>query len=225
MAANAPKSFTALIEQDSIRLRWAIARVPFDLAQVWPTRRGRRVRVHIAGAVFRSSLFTLPGEGPVVLINKAMQAAACATIGSRIEIALEPDLEERPVEIPLELTKALKGDRRLPKWFDALNYSARKEIGAWVSQPKSAEGRIKRAEQMAERLLQTLEGEIDLPPILEAAFQRQPLARQGWEAMTPLQRRGHLMGIFNYLSVESRERRAAKTVEEAVSIARKRLMG
>ena len=98
--------------------------------------------------------------------------------------------------MPPELARALKGDRRLPKWFAGLSYSMRKEIGDWVNEPKSAESREKRAERMAERLLLTLEGEIEPPPILQAAFLRQPLARKGWEAMTPTQRRGHLLGIF-----------------------------
>jgi uncharacterized protein YdeI (YjbR/CyaY-like superfamily) len=74
---------------------------------------------------------------------------------------------------------------------------------------------------MAERLLLTLEGETELPPILHAAFLRQPLARKGWEAMTPGQRRSHLLGIFGYQSVEARERRAAKAVEEALRVAGK----
>jgi len=51
---------------------------------------------------------------------------------------------------------------------------------------------------LAERLLLTLEGEIELPPILHAAFLQQPLARRGWEAMTAAQRRNHLLGIFYY---------------------------
>jgi uncharacterized protein YdeI (YjbR/CyaY-like superfamily) len=76
---------------------------------------------------------------------------------------------------------------------------------------------------MAERLLLTLEGETELPPILHAAFLRQPLARKGWEAMTRVRRRNHMLGIFYYQSVEARERRAEKVVEEAVRVAKKRL--
>jgi hypothetical protein len=97
----------------------------------------------------------------------------------------------------------------------------RKEIGDWVSEPKSAELRLKRAAGMVERLLLTLEGEVEPPPILQAAFLRQPLARQGWEAMTATQRRGHLLGIFGYQSIESRDRRAAKAIEEALRVARR----
>ena len=130
-------------------------------------------------------------------------------------------MEERAAVAPPELALAMKGDRRLRKWFDRLSYSMRKEIGDWSMEPKSAEGRRKRAEAMAERLLLTLEGEIELPPILKAAFLRQPLARKGWEAMTAVQRRNQLLAIFYYQSPEARERRAAKVIDEALQAAKK----
>jgi hypothetical protein len=57
---------------------------------------------------------------------------------------------------------------------------------------------------------------------LKAAFLRQPLALKGWEAMTPVQRRGHLLGIFYNQSADARERRAAKAVEEALRVAKRK---
>ena len=221
MSPSTAKSFTAVLEPDRTRLRWVIARIPFDVAKAWPERRGLRVRGEIEGYAFRTSLFSGPGKGRMLMVNKKMLAGAKATVGSLVKISLEPDLEERVATVPPELARALKGDRRLPKWFAKLSYSNRKEVAAWITEPKSAEGRKQRAERMAERLLLTLEGEIDPPPILQAAFLRQPLARQGWEAMTVHQRRCHLLGIFGYQSVESRERRAAKAVEEALRVARR----
>jgi uncharacterized protein YdeI (YjbR/CyaY-like superfamily) len=201
-----------------------IARIPFDMAKAWPVRKGLRVRGEINGFAFRTSLFAyVGGGGHFLLVNKKMQAGAGAAVGSRVRIRLEPDMEERAAVVPPELALALKGDRRLRKWFDGLSYSMRKEIGEWAAEPKSAEGRQKRAEAIAERLLLTLEGEIDPPPILKAAFLRQPLARKGWEAMTAVQRRNQLLAIFYYQSAEARERRAAKVVEEALRVARKRL--
>jgi uncharacterized protein YdeI (YjbR/CyaY-like superfamily) len=158
-------------------------------------------------------------------VNKKMQAGAKAAVGRRVRIRLEPDFEERAVVTPPELTRALKGDRRLPKWFAGLSNSRRKEAGDWVTQPKSAASRQRRAEQMAVRLLLALEGETETPPILQAAFQRQPLARRGWEAMTPGQRRGQLLFVFYCETVEARERRAARAVEEALRVARKRTAG
>ena len=42
-------------------------------------------------------------------------------------------------------------------------------------------------EQIAERLMLTMEGEKELPPVLEVAFRRVPAARKGWEVMTKVQ--------------------------------------
>jgi uncharacterized protein YdeI (YjbR/CyaY-like superfamily) len=236
MSPSTAKSFIAVLEPYSTQLRWVIARVPFDPAKAWPVRRGLRVvgevvsvksmtgsvRGTAEGFAFRTTLFpNAEKDGYFLLVNKKMQAGAKATIGSRVRIRLQPDLEQRPVLIPPELTRALKGDRRLPKWFAAMSDSMRRYIGDWVGEPKSALSRERRAEMMAERMLLALEGEVELPPILHAAFLRQPLARQGWEAMTRVQRRGHLLGIFGYQSVDARERRAAKAVEEALRVAKR----
>jgi uncharacterized protein YdeI (YjbR/CyaY-like superfamily) len=161
------------------------------------------------------------GGGHFLLVNKKMQAAAKARVGAKVRIKLEPDLEEREATVPPELATALKGDRRLRKWFDRLSPSQRSNIGKWVTEPKNAATREKRGEKMAERLLLTMEGETELPPILHVAFLRQPQARAGWTAMTPAQRRRHLFGIFHHGSVEARDRRVAAAVEDALRIAEK----
>jgi uncharacterized protein YdeI (YjbR/CyaY-like superfamily) len=244
MSPNPIKSFTAVLEPDKIGLRSLMARVPFDVAKAWPVRKGLRVRGEIlalkskgrtanseglsaksksGGLAFRTALFSDPqGGGHFLVVNRKMQTAAKAKAGSKVRIRLEPDLEERPAVVPAELARALKGDRRLRKWFDGLNYTTRKAIGEWVNEPKSAVSRAERAERIAERLLLTLEGEQELPPILQAAFHHEPLARSGWEAMTVAQRRSHLLGIFYYQSIEARELRAEKAVKAALRVARRR---
>lgn len=223
MSASKKQSFTAVLEPDRTRLRWVIARVPFDPAREWPRRVKLRVRGTIEGFAFRTSLFAWPeGRGYYLLVNKQMQAGARAGVGAKVRITLEPDLEEREAVVPAELERELKGARGLRRWFDGLSDSACREIGKWISEPKSAESRQKRAAKTAERLLAAMEGETDPPPVLRAAFERQPLARAGWQAMTPTQRRGHLLGIFYYESAEARERRAMKAVEEALRAAKKR---
>ena len=65
--------------------------------------------------------------------------------------------------------------------------------------------------------MQAMEGELDPPPILKAAFQRQPLAQAGWEALTPAQRRNHLLGIFHYETAQGRERRTAKVIGDVLA--------
>jgi len=217
------KQFKAMLEPDGTQLRWVIARVPFDIAKVWPVRKGRRVRGEIEGFAFRTSLFPDPRcSGTVLLVNKKMQAGAKARIGEKVHIWLEPDLEEREVLLPAELECELKNDRRLRRWFEKLSDAMRREIGKWVDEPKSAKSRNKRAVKIAERLMQALEGEEEPPPVLRVAFQHQPEARKAWEALTATQRRGHLLGIFYYETPEARERRAAKAIEAALEAFRRK---
>jgi hypothetical protein len=158
------RTFTALLEPDGTQLKWVIARVPFEVQKVWPVRKRMRVRGEIEGFAFRTSLFPDPrGSGRVLLVNKKMQAAAKARAGDRVRIWLEPDLEERPAIIAPELARLLKRDRKLQRWFDALSDSMRREIGKWVDDAKTPVTRQKRAEKMAERLMQAMEGEDDPP--------------------------------------------------------------
>lgn len=219
---KARQKFRGVLERDGTTLNWTIVKLPFDPTEVWPQRNRLRVRGTINGFAFRTSLFRMQKEQFFLLVNKPMQKGAGVVLGSVAEIVLEPDLEERPVKPPPELEALLRQDRALRKWHDALNESARKWVGDWIAQPKSAESRVKRAEQMAERMLLAMEGERITPPILEAAFNRQPKAREGWKALTALQRRQHLLGIFYYQSPESRQKRAQKAVEEAIRAAGKK---
>ena len=216
----AAKTFTALLEPDGTQLRWTVARIPFEIAKAWPVRNGRRVRGDIEGFPFRTSLFPdSRRKAHILLVNKKMLAGSKSRPGDKVRIRLEPDMEERPTLLPAELENALKGERKLRKWFEKMSPSMRREIGKYVAEPKGAETRLKRAEKMAERLMQAMEGEDVPPPVLRAAFQRQPKALAGWNALTPAQRRGHLLGIFYYETVEARERRATKAIEDALRAA------
>jgi uncharacterized protein YdeI (YjbR/CyaY-like superfamily) len=211
--------FRALLEADGTNLKWVIARVPFAPEKVWKTRRGKRIKGTINGFGFRSSLFGSKAKGYCVLVNKVMQKGAQVYAGGMAEFVLEPDLEEREATVPPELARVLKQERALARFFETMSYSVRKFICDTVAQPKSAETRQRRAEQMAERMMLAMEGEKILPPILQVAFRREPLAHAGWKAMTAVQRRGHLLGIFYYQSPEARERRAQKAVDEALRVA------
>jgi uncharacterized protein YdeI (YjbR/CyaY-like superfamily) len=222
MASLSPKSFSTTLESTGTSLHWVIARVPVDLKKAWPGWGGRRVRGEINGFAFQTSLFPgSGGNGVTLLVNKKMQAGAKAVPGSVVKIRLEPDMAAAVVAVPAELTAALKGDKRLLRWFERLSPSMRKGVAQFVDQAKGKTTRKIRAERIAESLMLAMEGESEVPPILRAAFQRQPLAQAGWSAMTPIQRRNHLLGIFYVQTVHGRERRAAKAVEDAVSIAKR----
>ncbi len=216
------KKFKGTLRPDGTSLKWTIVTVPFDPTEAWPKRKGLRVRGAINGFPFRTSLFRARNGSYFLLVNKTMQKEGGVRQGHVAEVVMEPDLEERPATNPPELEKMLRQDRGLRKWFEQLSDYTRKWIGEQVAQPKSGAARVARAEMMAERMMLAMEGERVTPPILEVAFQQHPKAREGWRAMTPVQRKGHLLGIFYYQSPESRQRRAEKAVQDAMMVAERK---
>lgn len=218
MAAKV-KRFRAALEPLSGGLGWVVARVPFDVKTTWKTMTRLRVKVEVAGQVFRTSLFPDAAHGGhFVLVNKQMQKAAGVKLGGMIDLAVEPDMDEREAWVPAELEKVLKQEKVLGKWYAKLSESMRREIAKYIDGAAGSVGKRTRAEQTAERMMLTMEGEKELPPVLEAAFLRVPAARKGWEKMTQTQRRGHLMGVFHYKSPEARQRRVDKLVEDALRL-------
>jgi uncharacterized protein YdeI (YjbR/CyaY-like superfamily) len=222
MGKGAARKFRALLEPLQGGLGWVVARIPFDVDSAWKTMVRLRVKVEVGSEVFRTSLFPDARHGGhFVLVNKKMQKAAGAKVGAMVDFTITPDLEERTPTIPPELAKLLKTEKKLAKWYEGLSESMRWEIGKWIDGVKGAEARQRRVEQMAERLMLAMEGEKELPPILEVAFRRVPAARKGWEAMTKTQRRSGLMAVFYYQSPEAREKRVRKLVEDCLKAANK----
>jgi len=215
----AAKVFRATLERIDSPLKWVMVRLPFNAGKVWGKRGQLKVKGVINGFAFRTSLFSDGIGGHRLLVNKQMQRGAKTAPGMSAQFHIEPDAEVREVILPRELTRAMSGDRALRRWFDGLSPSARNDICKTISQPKSPEARVRRAEQMAERLLAAKEAEHELPPVLLLAFENNFLARKGWQLMPPKKKRGHLLGIFYYQSPESRARRIEKMMEEAVLLA------
>jgi uncharacterized protein YdeI (YjbR/CyaY-like superfamily) len=217
-----PQAFSCVLKATGTRPRWVVARIPVDLKAAWPGWRTRRVKGTINGLAFRTALFPRAGGEFMLVVNRKMQAGAAATTGSKVKIRLEPEMELRDERIPAELSAALRSVGGLKRWFERLSPSMRKGIGAFVDQAKGLETRKMCAERMAETLLLAMEGEQEPPPILRAGFQRQPLAEAGWRAMTPIQRRNHLFGIFYAQTAQGREKRAAQALADAARVARLR---
>jgi uncharacterized protein YdeI (YjbR/CyaY-like superfamily) len=222
MTKPGSKAFQATLERIDSPVKWVMIRIPFDASKAWGKRGQHKVRGEINGFAFRTTLFPDGKGGHRLLVNKQMQRGGKAVPGMAAKFRIEPDTDLRVVTLPVELKRAMSEDRSLLRWFDGLNHSTRSEIGKWVAQPKSSEARLRRAEQIAERLFATMEAEQELPPALQSAFEGNFLAREGWRQMSPAQRRGHLLGIFYYRSPGARARRIAKMMEEAVLFAERR---
>ena len=217
----AAKRFDASLERLRSRLNWIIVRIPFDAVQAWGLRGQIKVKGEINGFAFRTSLFPTREGWHFLLINKRMQKGARAIEGSLARFQMELDREERTVTVPDELKRILSEDRSLRRWYEGLNHSTRSDVAKWVTEPKSGEARIRRAEQIAERLFAVMDAEQELPPILQVAFAGHPRAREGWDGMSASRRRGHLFGIFYYRTPDARARRIDKMLDDANAVAEK----
>jgi uncharacterized protein YdeI (YjbR/CyaY-like superfamily) len=233
--------FQAVIERIGSGPVRNVIRAPFNPAELWTPGDGSagaaRRLLRIKGTLRRADapgsegfpfqntiLSRFQGEHFLV-INARMLKGAGLVVGSLAEFVLEPDASGDAAVPPPELARLLKADRSLRKWFEAMTYGTRRYIGDSVREPKSADARKRRAETWAERMMLTMEGEQELPPILKAAFRRQPTALAGWEAMTPIQRRTQLMAIYSCVGPDARAKRTERAVAEAVRVAVKRRKG
>jgi len=222
MPKSVAKTFQSVLTQLEGGLGWVVAYVPFDVRQVWNAGGRPKVKGEINGFAFRTSLFPTRDGRHFLLINKQMQRGAKVVSGMKAKICLEPDTEKRSVTVPEQLRLIFGEERSLGKWFGNLSYSIQKWITDWVKAPKSADARTRRAEQVAEQMMAAMEAESETPPILQVAFARNPQAREGWEQMSPIQRRGQLLAIFYYRSPEARARRVEKVLREAAAAAERR---
>src|SRR5579875_1579127 len=167
-AKGGARRFKGRLEKGDNGLGWTVVRVSFVPHDVWPQMVRLRVKGTINGFQFRTSLFPYAGGGAgyYLLVNLAMQKGGDAALGDEAAFTLEPDLEPRPAELPEQLELLLDEAEGLRGFYGSLSESMRREIGKWVLGVKSEESRMRRAQQMAERLLGAMEAEVELPPLI-----------------------------------------------------------
>jgi len=227
-----PKTFQSTLETRGMGPEWVALPIPFNPTETWPECPGRtalRVRGALRAAAdpatpahpIATSLFGAKTGGYFLLITQKMRKATGLAVGDLAEVTLEPDIESRAATPPPELARLLKQDRAVKRWFDRLSYSFRKYISEQVAEPKSTEVRERRAELWMERMMLIMDGEKSTPPILQAAFRRQPGAAEGWQAMTPNQRRMTLYGIYICQSPEARAKRLEMALADVAKAARR----
>lgn len=214
-ATAATKAFSAVLERTREPMRWVIARMPFEAAKVWGKRGQIRVEGQINGFDFRSTLFPTRQGQHFLIVNKKMQAGAKTSPGATARFRLSPDTA--PSEIPAppkELLSQLKQSRRLMKFYESLNDSMRNDLSKWILQAKQQDTRRRRGAQMAERLMEVMEAEGELPPMMQMVFRANPGAKAAWEKLSPSHRRSRLFRVFSSRDPDLRARNVARWVEE-----------
>ncbi len=216
------KSFKATLQLGAGSLGWTIVHIPFDVAKLWSRRGNVRVNGEVNGVTFNAALFPKKPGGHFMLVNRKLQKEAGLSIGDTVRFVVELDETKKQVPVPAELAAIFRKQKGMERWYSSVNQSVRNWLNAFVGEPKGAEARKRRAEHIAEQIMETREAEVELPPALTLAFRHNPLAYEGWQRMTPKQRRGELFGIFYHRTPESRSRRIAKMIATASAVAEKK---
>lgn len=125
-------------------------KIPFDVEAIFGAKRVP-VKATVNRAVYQGSIVRMGGEY-MLGIPKAFREAAGIKAGDNIVVTLEADIAERTVEIPADLARELKKDKKLKAAWDALSYTLRKENVRALEEAKKPETRAKRLEKTLELL-------------------------------------------------------------------------
>src|SRR6185503_19360011 len=129
----------------------AFVEVPFNVEEAFGAKKPK-VKALIEGVPYRGLLVRMGSEHHLLIILKGIREQIGKTFGDEIQITVEPDLEERVIEIPKDLMKELKKDKQARAFFDKLFYTHRKEYVNWVTEAKKEETRQNRIIKTIEML-------------------------------------------------------------------------
>jgi hypothetical protein len=142
--------FTAKIEGKEAGVVAAIT-PPVDVPEFFGTRARVPVRGTINGYPFRSSLAPCGGRH-MMPVNKLLLAGAGAQPGDVVDVVMERDEEERTVEAPPLLKKALAKNKTAQANWQKLSFTHKKEMALAILGAKQEETRARRLGKIVEVL-------------------------------------------------------------------------
>lgn len=116
---------------------------PIDVPGMFGTRGRVPVKGTINGFPFRSSLMPM-GGCHMMPVNKALCQGAGVKPGHVVDVMMERDAEERTVEPPVELARALKKSKQARERWENLSFTHKKEMANSISGAKQEETKERR---------------------------------------------------------------------------------
>jgi hypothetical protein len=120
---------------------------PVDVPEFYGTRGRVPVRGTINGYPYRSSLSPC-GTRHLMPVNKLLRAGAGAQPGDMVDVVMERDKEERTVEAPPLLKKALAKNKTAQANWEKLSFTHKKEMALAIAGAKQEETRVRRLEKI-----------------------------------------------------------------------------
>jgi hypothetical protein len=131
------KKFKATLEENG-----GMIRVPFDPAAVFGKARAP-VKITLNGHTYRTTIASM-GDGPCVPLRKSNRDAAKLAVDATVEVTIELDEEERTVETPEDLSRALAKVKGGKEAWEKLSYTHRREHVEAIEGAKKEDTRARR---------------------------------------------------------------------------------
>jgi hypothetical protein len=116
---------------------------PVDVPEFFGTRARVPIRGTINGYPFRSSLMPM-GRCHMMPVNKVLCEGAGVRPGDTVDVVMERDEEERTVEAPAMLKKAMAKNKAAQANWKKLSFTHKKEMALAIGGAKQAETRARR---------------------------------------------------------------------------------
>ncbi len=127
-------------------------RAPFDPEKELGSKR-LPVKGTINGVPYRSTLCKMPIGGIYAIpVCRELREQIGAEIGDIVQWVIEPDRNERTVEVPAELASEFKKNTAARQTWDKLAHTHRKEYANWITSAKKEDTRARRIERSIELL-------------------------------------------------------------------------
>jgi hypothetical protein len=114
---------------------------------------GKRIPVSVTinGTRYASTIATMRGE-PKIPVSADIRSAAGIAAGDKITVDLERDDTPRTVDLPADLTDALRADPLMSDRFAALSYSNQRRHVLSITGARTAETRTRRIQRVLDEL-------------------------------------------------------------------------
>lgn len=127
-------------------------KIPAEIIEKLGAGKKPPIKVTINGFTYRSTVAVMGGAF-MVGVNAENREGAKVKGGDEIDVTIELDTEERMVEVPAELQKALNKNSAARKKFETLSYSGKKALIVPVANAKTDETRNRNIEKAMNNLL------------------------------------------------------------------------
>jgi len=149
-----PVVFTATIFRNQ-GMDAAFVEFPHNMPEVFGTTGSVKVKAVFDNAIhYRGSLVKMGHSCHILGITREIRNKLKKSFGDPVLVSLEPDFEERTVELPDDLAKLLQHDSYTSAFYKTLSYTHKKEYINWITSARKVETRQKRVALFLDKLRQ-----------------------------------------------------------------------